>query len=90
MEVAEYLGKEDEEINRTGPLSLEVIREAVNRIVQWDLVCIDDQEVKMTVIGDIDNVQAFVCYKESHSIAVRKIRGNWYNLNPTNETIPGA
>eukprot|EP00980_Cylindrotheca_fusiformis_P030211 scaffold24535_cov186-Cylindrotheca_fusiformis.AAC.5 len=71
-------------VDSSGNFSIEVLRAALQRHYGLDLPNIR-QEGTMDAIGDITNVEGFICNKEAHWFAIRKINERYWNLDSMEE-----
>jgi ataxin-3 len=71
-------------VDPSGNFSIEVLRAALQRQYGLELPNIR-QEGVAEAIGDITNVEGFICNKESHWFAIRKINDRYWNLNSMEE-----
>jgi len=77
--VAEGSGNVDE----TGNFSIEVLRAALQNRYDMSLPNIAQQGV---LDGkDVTGIEGFICNRDSHWFAIRKINGRYWNLNSTKE-----
>mmetsp|Transcript_4367 Transcript_4367/g.9533 ORF Transcript_4367/g.9533 Transcript_4367/m.9533 type:complete len:352 (-) Transcript_4367:87-1142(-) len=77
--IAEGSGNVDE----SGNFSIEVLRSALLSRFDLELPNIQQKGVRDKV--EITNIEGFICNRESHWFAIRKINDRFYNLNSTLE-----
>lgn len=71
-------------VDPSGNFSIEVLRAALQRQYGLELPNIR-QEGVAGAIGDVTNVEGFICNKQSHWFAIRKINNRYWNLNSMEE-----
>lgn len=71
-------------VDPSGNFSIEVLRAALQRQYGLELPNIRQEGVAQA-IGDITNVEGFICNKEAHWFAIRKIDDRYWNLNSMEE-----
>lgn len=74
--VAEGSGNVDE----SGNFSIEVLRAALKNKYDLDLPNIRQEGVSQSV-SDVTEMDGFICNRQSHWFAIRKINGRFWNLN---------
>jgi len=71
-------------VDESGNFSIEVLRAALQG--QYGLALPNiRQEGIMNALGDITHAEGFICNRESHWFAIRKINDKFWNLNSTEE-----
>ncbi|CAJ1904464.1 unnamed protein product [Cylindrotheca closterium] len=80
----ERLAEGSANVDPSGNFSIEVLRAALQRQYSLELPNIR-QEGVAGAIGDVTNVEGFICNKESHWFAIRKINDRFWNLNSMEE-----
>ncbi len=92
--IAQQLDKKEEEllgkkvstnVNRSGNFSFQVLIEALKSMGDFRVESIKSERLKGT---DMSNQEGFVCHNDNHWFAIRKIHGQWFNLNSTNPRSP--
>ena len=81
----EYLKRVSEgsgNVDANGNFSLQVLRAALENMFGLTLANIRE-EGAMTVVKDVTDIEGFICNKQSHWFAIRKINGRFWNLNST-------
>jgi len=79
-EYLERLAEGSANVDPSGNFSIEVLRAALQRQYGLELPNIR-QEGVAGAIGDVTNVEGFICNKQSHWFAIRKINERYWNLN---------
>jgi Josephin len=71
-------------VDGSGNFSIQVLRAALKNRFDLDLINVQDKEV-LSQFGDITNMEGFIAHKDAHWFAIRKINGNFWNLNSMEE-----
>ena len=82
----EYLKRVSEgsgNVDENGNFSLQVLKAALENTFGLSLANIRE-EGAMNVVKDVTDIEGFICNKQSHWFAIRKINGRFWNLNSTN------
>eukprot|EP00816_Leptocylindrus_hargravesii_P006006 CAMPEP_0196814062 /NCGR_PEP_ID=MMETSP1362-20130617/41085_1 /TAXON_ID=163516 /ORGANISM="Leptocylindrus danicus, Strain CCMP1856" /LENGTH=366 /DNA_ID=CAMNT_0042190567 /DNA_START=126 /DNA_END=1223 /DNA_ORIENTATION=+ len=69
-------------VDPSGNFSIQVLRAALQNMYQLSLPNIRQQGA-MDNVRDITDIEGFICNKQSHWFAIRKINGRYWNLNST-------
>jgi Ataxin-3 len=70
-------------VDPSGNFSIEVLRSAL--ITQYNLSLPNIRQEKVMDGKDVTDVEGFICNREAHWFAIRKINGRFWNLNSTLE-----
>ena len=71
-------------VDPSGNFSLQVLNAALTNMFSISLTNIR-QEGALKNIRDVTDLQGFICNKQSHWFAIRKINDRYWNLNSTND-----
>lgn len=75
----------------SGNFSVQVLTKAMQAYGGYDCVPLNTYDQsrpdKTKSLGEL--VEGFICHKGDHWISLRKVHGQWYNLNSTNIVPPG-
>ena len=78
----------NENYQADGDFSIQVIEKALQEKFQLECVPIKSPTFK-NVVKDYGTQDGYICNSDDHWLAIRKVQGQWYNLNSTNITPPG-
>ncbi|CAM9646064.1 unnamed protein product [Chrysoparadoxa australica] len=83
-----FLAEDSGNVDEAGNFSVQVLSEALNRACQLRLVNVNadsaDLKGKLSTTGDAAE-EGFVCNRQAHWLAIRRISGRYWNLNSTLE-----
>lgn len=74
----EYIVKDSENVGLDGNFNIQVITHACSKL---GLHCFPLKNQIFDSKFDLDKEQAFLCHMDSHFFILRRIKGEWYNLN---------
>eukprot|EP00934_Nitzschia_sp_Nitz4_P006858 Nitzschia sp. Nitz4//scaffold10_size219509//218038//219285//NITZ4_001470-RA/size219509-processed-gene-0.108-mRNA-1//1//CDS//3329533046//6848//frame0 len=69
-------------VDSSGNFSIEVLRAALQSRYNLELPNIAQQGVA-ALVSDVTDMAGFICHRHDHWFAIRKINGNFWNLNST-------
>jgi len=79
-----FLAEDSGNVDNSGNFSFAVLNTALER--GYLLTLLNTQSMNMrTSIQDLTLEEGYICNRDSHWFAVRKINGKWWNLNSTME-----
>merc|ERR1719362_1273672 len=81
----DYLRRAAEEnqfVDASGNFSIEVLRTALMNLYSRSLPSIQQENMKNQ---EVTEVEGFICNRQAHWFAIRKINGRFWNLNSTKE-----
>ena len=70
-------------VDSSGNFSIEVLRRAL--LKQYNIFLPNIRQEKVMDGKDVTDIEGFICNRESHWFAIRKINGRFWNLNSTLE-----
>ncbi|CAM9291313.1 unnamed protein product [Chrysoparadoxa australica] len=83
-----FLAEDSGNVDEAGSFSVQVLSEALHRACQLRLVNVNadsaDLKRKLSTTGDAAE-EGFVCNRQAHWLAIRRINGRYWNLNNTLE-----
>jgi len=76
-----FMQEDSGNVADNGNFSIQVLTKALHAKL-LDLVLITEKNFP-EIITNLDNENAFICHQGSHWYSIRKVNGDWYNLNST-------
>jgi ataxin-3 len=70
-------------VDPSGNFSIEVLRSALKH--EYDLDLPNVRQESLGEFGDVTEMEGFICNKDAHWFAIRKINGRFWNLNSMDE-----
>jgi ataxin-3 len=78
-----YLGERSGNVDESGNFSIEVLRAAIKRTHDVNLISWTGEDGKQVV--DVTKEQGFIINRSSHWFSIRRVNGRFWNLNSTLE-----